>query len=343
MIGALMGSPTLAESVSIQTFQSQGGYGTAVTSELPIYRLHAADGVLVDDAGAKFSSVDPQWTSSTAQSKCTIANLRWAAVETTFYVVLASERDHILAVRSCGKSPYQKGGTSQYYDINASNLINHAQIAGLAGSTINPVIAAGEMDVIDGKPVYMDTCSGHFRPNVGSFLAYLSQSNLIPLTSALKVIAASGNITDDQISQNFTRMANTGSLIPLRNNRPGTGDCYSYTTVFAYSTAGNRVSLNGGLMALNQGPARVFQTDINSITNHNIRTIDLRPNHGVIYSYAAYVTTDWHIYNNSIQFYFTDETEDRYALSVRIFSEDHAVNYNSDKPNIKKIVFYIDW
>lgn len=329
------------QTISIQTFPSLGSYGTPVTNSLPTYRLHAYNGRLVDDSGKTFDSYRPQSTTPTESSKCTILNLQWAAYLTTFYVVLASDQSHMLIVKSCGKSPLQLNSTSQYGNINSNNFINHAQIAGLTNGNINQVIAAGEIDIINGKVVYMDTCSGHFQPNVGSFLAFASRldgNGTLALTSPLKDIIKTGSITDSQISSNLTKMVNSSGITPMRNIRSGTGNCYSYTTVFLYSKSGGKTTLTGGLMALNQGNINVFQNDINSITNKNIKAIDLRNNIG-IYSYAAYVTTDLHIYNNALDFEFTDETNDTYSLSIHVYSYNHEVDFNSQKPNIRKITF----
>ncbi len=341
---ALMGcSVAFADQpIKIQSFPSQGPFGTSVTNTLPIYRLHVSNGQLVDDSGNPFNSYQPQWTKPTSVSYCQIPNLNWQAYLTTFYVVLATDPSHILAVKSCGKSPLQINSTMQYPNIGSGNFINHAQIAGQTNGTINQVIAAGEMDVINGKIVYMDTCSGHFQPNVGSFLAFastLDQDKVLSLTSPLKSIIASGTITDQQIGANLTQMVN-GSLTPTRNVRSGTGGCYSYTTVFAVSTSNGSTTLSGGLLALNQGGINVFQTDINTITNKNIKDIYLTNNRG-FYDYAAWVITDLHFYNNALNFKFTDESPDTYSLSVHVYSYNHQVDYDSEKPNINKITF--DW
>jgi hypothetical protein len=327
--------------IAIQTFPSKDGLGTAVANPLPIYKLHVSNGRLVDDAGNVFNSYQPQFTTPTSGSRCVIPNLNWAAYLTTFYVVLASDQDHMLVVKSCGKSPLRLNSTSQYGNIGSNNFINHAQIAGMTNGTINSVIAAGEIDVIAGKIVYMDTCSGHFQPNVGSFLAFASKlngNNALALTSPLKDIIKTGSITDNQINSNLISMVNSNDIVPKRNVRSGTGGCYSYTTVFQYSSRGGKTTLTGGLLALNQGNINVFQNDINTITNTNIKAIDLRNNSG-IYSCAAYVTTDLHIYNNALDFTFTDETNDTYSLSVHVYTHNHEVDYNSQKPNINQVTF----
>jgi len=323
----------------IQNFSAPLG-GTQVTPNLPIYTVHVKNGQLVDASDKIFNSYMPQSTSK--DSNCVIPSLGWAAYYTTFYVVLASDPGHMRLVRSCGKSPLKLNSTAQYRKISDKNFINHAQIAGQTGGKVNEVIAAGEIDVIDGKIVYIDTCSGHFQPNVGSLLAYTNtldgSSKPLALTSTLKDIIATGSINDQQIGSNLTEMINNGSDAPRRNVRSGTSGCYSYTTVFEYSTDANTTTLSNGLMAYKQGPVYVFQNDINTITNKNIKAIELTPNTG-IYSYAAYVITEWHFYNNSLNFTFTDETDDIYSLSVHVYSYNHEVDYNSDKPNINKITF----
>lgn len=333
-----------SQRIAIQEFASLGELGQQVTDKLPIYRVHVEHGQLVDDSGNAFSSYQPQSTTPVGKSRCVIPNLGWAAFYTTFYVVLANDQDHMLLVKSCGKSPLKLNSISQYSNINSNNFINHAQIAGTTNGKINKVIAAGEIDVINGKIVYMDTCSGHFKPNVGSFLAYASRldnSKPLALTSALEDIISSGSITDQEINNNLIQMINNGSITPKRDVRSGTSGCYSYTTVFEYSRgADGTTTLSGGLLALDQGNINVFQNDINAITNRNIKAIDLRHNSG-IYDYSAYVTTDWHWYNNTLNFTFTDETDDTYSLSVHVYSYNHEVDYNSQKPNIKKITF--DW
>lgn len=332
--------------ITIQNFSSQGAYGTQVASPLPIQTLHVSDGQLVDDGGVVFNSYNPQWTTPVSGSSCVIPNLNWAAVYTTFYVVLASDPTHLRVVRSCGKSPLKLNSASQYSNISSSNFINHAQIAGAIGgntNNVNQVIAAGELDVINGKIVYMDTCSGHFQPNVGSFLAYaktLDDVGVLTLTSSLRSIIATGSISDQQISANLTQMVN-GNLTPQRNVRVGTGGCYSYTTVFAVSTSNGTTTLSGGLLGLNQGGAKVFLSNINAITNQNVKEITLTYNNCCIYSYAANVITDLHFWNNALNFTFADETNDTYSLSVHVYSYNHEVDYNSSKPNINRITF--DW
>lgn len=331
------------QTISIQTFSSQGAYGTQVNTPLPIYKLHISNGKLLDDNGVVFNSYQPQWTTPSAGSSCVIPNLRWAAVYTTFYVVLANDQDHLRIVRSCGKSPLQMDSSAQYSNISSSNFINHAQIAGKVSGTnnVNQVIAAGELDVINGKIVYMDTCSGHFQPNVGSFLAYASKldtQGALSLTSPLKDIIATGSISDQQISANLTQMMSSSNVTPQRNVRVGTGGCYSYTTVFAVGTANGMTTLSGGLLALNQGGVKVFLNNINAITNQNVKDILLTGN-CCIYSYAANVITELHFWNNALNFTFTDETNDTYSLSVHVYSYNHEVDYNSSKPNINKITF----
>lgn len=333
-----------AQPIAIQEFSAPLG-GTQVTPNLPVYTVHVKNGQLVDASGKIFNSYMPQSTSK--DSNCVIPNLRWAAYYTTFYVVLASDPRHMRLVRSCGKSPLKLNSIQQYSSIryvssDDNNFINHAQIAGQKNGVTNKVIAAGEIDVINGKIVYIDTCSGHFKPNVGSFLAYTNtldgSTKPLALTSTLKDIVATGSIDDEQIKNNLIEMINNGSDAPRRNVRSGTSGCYSYTTVFEYSTDANTTTLSNGLMAYKQGPIYVFQNDINTITNKNIKAIELTPNTG-IYSYAAYVITEWHFYNNSLNFTFTDETDDIYSLSVHVYSYNHEVDYNSDKPNINKITF----
>lgn len=348
-----------AQPISVQTFNAPAAdYGEQVATPLPIYKVHVDNGKLVDEGGNVFNSYRPQSTSPTDRrnpntSGCNIRNLGWPAFYTTFYVVLKSDQSHMLLVKSCGKSPLKLNSTDQYSNIKFiqrsgfpidTNFINHAQIAGLTNGIGNPVIAAGEIDIIDGKIVYMDTCSGHFKPNVGSLLAYMSRldsSKPVALTSTLKNIIATGQISDPQINANLTAMINDGSESPKRNVRAGTSNCNSYTTVFEYYGSldnGGTVTLTGGLMAYQQGGIQVFQNDINTITNKNIKTIDLRSNFG-IYSYSAYVTTDLHLWNNALDFEFTDETNDTYSLSIHNYSYNHEVDFNSDKPNIKKITF----
>jgi hypothetical protein len=300
---------------------------------------------LVDSAGNVFNSYQPQSTTPTNASHCIVRNLGWAAYLTTFYVALADNPSVLYLVKSCGKSPLQLNSTVQYPNINQSNFINHAQIAGLDGNgNVNQVYAAGEIDIVDGRIVYMDTCSGHFRPNVGSLLAYINGYMAAPLalTSPLKTIIQNGTISDQQIAANLTYMIDSSDITPRRNYRSGTGNCYSYTTVFEPSVSGSTTTLTGGLLAYKQGGINIFQSDINTITNKNIKDIQLTPN-CCIYDYAAYVTTDWHPWNNGMQFYFTDETDDTYGLSIHVYTYNHEVDYNSAKPNIKKIKFTINF
>lgn len=331
-----------SQKIQIQQFSSQDG-GLQVTNNLPIYKVHVKDGKLVDDSGNAFNSFKPQSTTPIEESKCIIPipPTGWLAYYTTFYVVLAKNPNELLLVKSCGKSPLQLNSTKQYSNISNQNFINHAQIAGTTNGIVNEVIAAGEMDVIDGKIVYMDNCSGHFKPNVGSLLAYMSQldkSKPIALTSSLKDIIDVGSITDQQITDNLIFMQPNTSVAPKRNERSGTGNCHSYTTVFTHSVLGDVTTLSGGLLAYQQGNINVFQNDINSITNKNIKGIELTNNIG-FYDYAINVITDLHIYNNALQFYFTDETGDTYGLSIHVYSYNHQVDYDSKKPNINKITF----
>jgi len=331
-----------SQKIQIQQFSSQDG-GQQVTGNLPIYKVHVKDGKLVDDSGNAFNSYEPQSTIPTDKSKCIIPIPPggWLAYYTTFYVVLASDPDHLLLVKSCGKSPLQLNSTKQFSNISNQNFINHAQIAGTTNGIVNEVIAAGEIDVIDGKIVYMDNCSGHFKPNVGSLLAYMSQldkSKPVALTSSLKDIISVGSITDQQITNNLIFMQSNTSIIPKRNERSGTGNCHSYTTVFTKAILDGVTTLSGGLLAYQQGNINIFQSDINSITKTNIKEIELTSNSGY-YNYAVNVITDLHIYNNALQFYFTDETGDTYSLSIHVYSYNHQVDYDSKKPNINKITF----
>lgn len=341
LAGIAQSTEAVSQNIGIQNFSAPLG-GTQVTSNLPIYTVHVKNGQLVDASGKVFNSYLPQTT--TPDSQCVVKNLNWLAYYTTFYVVLASDPTHLRLVRSCGKSPLKRNSIAQYSNISANNFINHAQIAGQTAGKVNEVIAAGEVDIINGKIVYMDTCSGHFKPNVGSFLAYASgldgPTKPLALTSTLKDIISTGSITNQQITKNLTYMEHSNRPNPRRNVRSGTGGCNSYTTVFEYSTDTNKTTLSGGLLAYKQGNINVFQNDINTITNKNIKGIELTSNFGM-YNYAAYVTTEWHFYNNALNFNFTDETDDTYGLSIHVYSYNHEVDYNSDKPNINKITF--DW
>ena len=330
------------EKISIQSF-SAPWTGVQVTKNLPIYKIQVKGGILVDDSGKPFSSYRPQSTKPTDESICKIENIGWRAYYTTFYVVLANDQNNLYLVKSCGKSPLKLNSTEQYSNINKGNFIDHAQIAGRTkNGDVNKVIAAGEIDVIDGEIVYMDNCSGHFKPNVGSLLAYMSQwdnPKPIALTSNLKTIISTGSITGQQISRNLIYMTSVNNDIPKRDVRAGTGHCYSYTTVFNYKKIQGMTYLSGGLLAYQKGNINIFQSDINTITNKNIKRIELTSNFG-IYSYAAYVTTDLHFHNNTLNFEFTDETDDTYSLYIFNYSYNHAVDYNSAMPNIKTITFH---
>lgn len=336
-----------SESISIQQFSAEAG-GTPVTPDLPIYKVSVgANGKLVDSSGNVFNSYKPQSTTPTSGSECVIVlpNARWKAYYTTFYVVPESAHNQMYLVRSCGKSPLQLNSTAQYPNINTGNFINHAQIAGTASDGgANKVIAAGEIDIVDGRVVYIDTCSGHYKPNVGSLLAYVSSyiPGPLALTSTLNDIISSGSITEQEISSNLIKMIDSSNITPRRNYRSGTGNCNSYTTVFERSVSGKTTTLTGGLLAYKQGNINIFQNNINTITNKNIKGIELTPN-CCLYDYAAWVITDLHFWNNAMQFYFTDETDDTYSLSVHVYSYNHEVDYNSEKPNIKKIVFDINF
>ncbi len=336
------------QDVIIQQFSARPG-GEQVTPSLPIYTVHFANGKLVDELGATFNSYLPQSTTSPAKCACAVQNLNWKAYNTTFYVVLANDPTHMLLVKSCGKSPLQRNTFQQYPNIKYrrnpdgsedTNFINHAQIATING-TVHPVIAAGEIDVVDGKIVYIDTNSGHFRPNVGSFLAYMSNldnANVLALTSALKDIKITGTITPEQISRNFTLMK--PGLEPTREIRSGTQDGYSYTTVFAYATENGITTLSGGLLAYQFGNINIFQSDINTITSKkSIKSIELTNNVGV-FTYNIYVVTDLHLSNDTMYFNFTDESPDTYSLTIYSFISNHNTDYWSSKPNINKITIH---
>ena len=334
-----------AGSIGITAFSSHGGmstFGTKVTDDLPTYRLHLDGGVLKDDSNQVFSSYRSQSTSTVDGAKCAYMkawyNRGKLAYFTTFYVVLESDPTHIIAVNSCGKAPLQRGTFAQYDNQTEQNFINHAQIAGTTGNQVNRVIAAGEMDVINGRVVYMDTCSGHFQPTPESFLAYLRDTvgQSLTITSDLKTIIASGSITDAQIDSNMLRMGQGDT--PARKVRAGTGNCVAYTTVFDISKVGNVSTLTGGLMAVGAGPIQVAQGGIGPASNSNLKSISLNNNQGAwVYNYVVNVETDLHLVNNGLSLAFTDETNDTYNLGISVFIYDHTVKYNSDKPNVNKV------
>lgn len=332
---------TTSHPIKIQEFSAPYD-GIKVTNDLPIYKVNFVNGVLKDQFGNVFNSYMPQSTTPVDNCKCIIGgNVGWKAYYTTFYVVLANDPNQMYLVKSCGKSPLQLNSIQQYNNININNFINHGQIAEGKNGVANKVIAAGEIDVVNGKIVYMDTCSGHYKPNVGSLLAYTSKLdslNVFALTSNLKSIIDVGYITNAQINSDLIFMKPNTSIIPKRNERSGTGDCYCYTTVFVQSVNKGVTTLTNGLMAYQQGNINVFQNTINAITNKNIKSIEVTNNFGY-YEYKVYVVTDLHIYNNSLSFKFTDETGDTYGLSIHVYSYNHGVSYNSKKPNINKITF----
>ncbi|GAA0537910.1 hypothetical protein FHS83_003512 [Rhizomicrobium palustre] len=338
--------PASAGNIAIRAFESHGGmstFGTKVTDDLPTYSLHIDGGLLKDDSNKVFSSYKSQSTSTVADASCkympTWLGLRGKlAYYTTFYVVLESDPSHIIAVNSCGKAPLQRGSFEQYPQQTEANFINHAQIAGTTNGAVNRVIAAGEMDVINGRIVYMDTCSGHFQPTPESFLAYLRDTGGKSLTinSGLNTIISSGSISDAQIDSNMLRMIKGDK--PARTVRAGTSNCVAYTTVFDISKNGNTATLTGGLMSVGGGPIQVAQGGIGPASNSNLKSIRLDNNQGAwIYSYVVNVETDLHLINNSIDLAFTDETNDTYNLNIRVFMYDHTVKYNSAKPNVNKV------
>lgn len=342
-----------SQPISIQQFSAPAN-GKTVTASLPIYKLGVVNGKLVDTkTGEVFNSFQPQSTMPTFVApegcQCQIRNLNWRGFYTTFYVVLPDQPDYLYVVRSCGKSPLQlfsTGIVDQYLNIDTSNFINHGQMAaasaGRAQGTTNNAIAAGEIDIIDGLIVYIDNCSGHFSPTAGSLLAYLSgldQSGVLSLTSDLKSIIATGSITNDQIGENLIYMNFVHDAPPTRTIRAGTGGCNSYTTVFYPTVSGDSTTLTGGLLAYLKGNIQISQNSINRFTNRNIKGIELTWNFGW-YNYSVWVTTDWHFYNNYMNFKFTDETNDTYRLSIHMSTYNHEVDYDSAKPNIKRIVFH---
>ncbi|WP_371170574.1 hypothetical protein [Aliiroseovarius sp. 2305UL8-7] len=165
---------------------------------------------------------------------------------TTFYVVVPEgTRSVLYAMKACGKAPLAFN-LLQYRNQNSSKFVNHAQMAAIAsdrpmGSTVT-VVAAGEMDVINGGIVYMDNCSGHFKPTIGATLSYVSQLTAplavphpLMLSQPLHAAVSDGAINAASIAQNFIRQLPGGANdVPQRkiNNttghqtgvRAGTGD-----------------------------------------------------------------------------------------------------------------------
>ncbi|HWU80718.1 MAG TPA: hypothetical protein VN158_11695 [Caulobacter sp.] len=339
-----------AGSIAIRAFDSHGGmstFGTTVTDNLPTYKLHIDGGLLKDESNNVFSSYRSQSTSTVGDASCKYMQ-SWFGIRgklayyTTFYVVLESDPGHIIAVNSCGKAPLQRGSFEQYAQQTEANFINHAQIAGTTNGSVNRVIAAGEVDVINGRIVYMDTCSGHFQPTPESFLAYLRDTagQSLTISNSLRTIIDSGSIDGSQIDSNMLRMGEGPQ--PARRIRAGTKDCVAYTTVFDLAIVNKVAKLTNGLMAVGGGPLQVAQGGIGSASNYNLKSIKLDNNQGAwIYSYVVNVETDLHLINNRIDMAFTDETNDTYSLGFSVFVSDHTVKYNSAKPNVNKVT--ITW
>ena len=87
---------------------------------------------------------------------------------------------------------------------------------------------------------------------------------------------------------------------------------------------GGEVIINGHTLA------GIFDGQITAI---NLIEID-----GVIYRYQINVTGDANLFKGSIEFAFTDETNDTYALGIDSpISENHYVDYNSSAPNLTAI------
>lgn len=363
-------SAQTADVIPIQHFTAVAD-GQLVTSSLPLYKLKVQDGLLVTESTFQngvwtpaqvpvpFNSPAPQSLVTAKAAGCVInfsSPPNWAAFHTTFYVAVADGGAYALyALNACGKAPLNFNG-QQYANQSKTNFVNHAQMAANAtgqalGSTVS-VVAAGEIDIVDGKVIYMDNCSGHFRPTVGGTLAYMyTLTELLgtpaPLTLAQPLLDAfaAGSISESEIAAGFIAQqdgttpsrridAATGNEVGVR---AGTSNCNGYTTVFLPTNkTGTSVDLVGGLMIYNGGPINVYRSTVGGESWSNLKTMYLQRNYGIYY-YQAYVVTDLHFWNNALNLYFTDETNDTYSLSIHVFSYNHDVAYNSDHPNIRKI------
>ncbi len=134
----------------------------------------------------------------------------WGAWYTTFYAITADGT--IYMVNACGKDPILPVTNVQVYLTAENQMMNHAALA------LNAVvIGAGEVDVVNGRIVYIDNCSGHYTPTTYSLLFV---SNWLAGQGAQGLPTHGLRLTQ-------LRKMDTGSGIAA-NVRAGTGDCWSY-------------------------------------------------------------------------------------------------------------------
>jgi predicted P-loop ATPase/GTPase len=97
--------------------------------------------------------------------------------------------------------------------------------------------------------------------------------------------------------------------------------------------------LTGGTLVPNGGPILIAGNRLLSEIILGIDVIMVKPNEGFpwIYSYQVVVYGSA-VGNTTTKLNFWDETGDSYGLSIMSpLSAEHAVNYNSDSPTIKRI------
>lgn len=81
-------------------------------------------------------------------------------------------------------------------------------------------MSAGEIDVSNGRVVYIDSCSGHYTP---------TQHSLLFAINYLATLGAQGIPSHGLRLNQLTRMnISSNGLETAKNIRAGTGNCYSY-------------------------------------------------------------------------------------------------------------------
>jgi hypothetical protein len=154
-------------------------------------------------------SLQPPSTPSTPIN-CVIPGLGWAAWYTTYYVVARSGVIHM--VNACGKDPILPGQNTAMRIMKGEFQMNHAALADATS-----VLGAGEVDVVNGRIVYIDNCSGHYRPTKYSLLFVINW------------LAGKGaqGLPTHGLRLNQLRWMKLGTGIAA-DIRAGTGDCWSY-------------------------------------------------------------------------------------------------------------------
>lgn len=183
---------------------------------------------LLEQNDKVFSSIQPQSTLPPgSEGNCEIPfrdKGAWKAWYTTYYVV--STTGQIYMTNACGKAPIRPGATDAMLLESPANLINHAALA-----NADAVLGAGEVDVRKGKIIYIDNCSGHYRPTKASLemlIDWLAAQGVQGLDRGQMIGRKMTKVT---ITDPQTGRATTDNMRIAENIRAGTSDCYSYATI----------------------------------------------------------------------------------------------------------------